>query len=1207
MFDQILTSFVTKNRVVNNSLGATRRHLLVRLVCLGASLLGWVSGELRAQLDTEFWFVAPEVWANHGDEPIMFRFSTSDAPATVTLEMPANPAFAPLVVNIGANAAVSLNMTPYMEDVENRPANLVLQKGIHITSTSDISCYYEIDNDLNADLFVLKGSNALGTEFLLPFQTQLTNHFPEAPASFDIVATEDNTVVTIVPTEDLIGHPAGVAFDVVLNAGQTYGCRAAGLTGPAHPAGTSVTSSAPIAITIADDSAEQFANNQLCFDLIGDQITPITEAGVEFIAQRGALATNERIFILATTDGTGITQNGTPLLGNLNSGETLSLQLTTPTLHIATTEPVLIFQVTGFGCEVGGGLLPALECTGSGEVVFVRSTTDNFRMNVLTPAGTEGDFTINGNPNLLQAADFAVVPATGGDWLFAQLVNPGFVGTGAATQVINPSGAFHLGLMMGTGGSYARFGYFSDFAKPTFDLAISDDDVCAGESVQIQPAPIPNATYNWTFNDAPYSVTDTLTFAPVSTADAGMYILSGVTADGCEIEPDTFILEVAAGPPALTPTVDAPICEGAAVVLSSGAPATADSVVWMAPNGNATVSQDLDWPSADPAFNGDWSVSAYTDGCGSSPAVLSINVVPTATIDLGTDEITACAGDAVDLPLGNVASGGLFWHIEGNNLGIGPGDAWQDLGLNEAGWWVLQGDADGCEVVPDSLWMVVVQPQDLVLGVPEFLCTLGDPFELSTSYIGPGNWDASCTFCINPSTGLFDPAAAGEGPVEVTYNGTGVCPASMTVSFDILLTPDPGIVLPEPACVGTPSVDLVAALGGGQWSAPGCAGCIDGDAFLPAVAGEGTWYIDYDTFGDCPATANATFEVTANPSSGFSPASDFCINALPVALLPVTGGGEFSGPGVSASGSFNPIVAGEFEVSHTLPGVCGSTTTETLTVHPLPDPGFDATPLSGCVPFVVEGTATAAGEGNSLWSFTHAHGGVSTEDTPDNVVFTMYQAGCGELSRTVTSAAGCTASSDAVIVCGAPSPSSGFQVSPPDPSRFAPWIVATSVYDAADSALVDWDWHFQGDDGMGQDAPSANINLLLAPVEPATVCLTVTDSTGCSATTCRSIPFVEPVDFFAPSAFTPDNDGLNDAWIVRPFGFTASEVLDYRCVVLDRWGHIVFESTVPGEPWVGDISGGAHFAEDGVYAYSLQLRLLDGRRMEKTGAVVLTR
>ena len=69
---------------------------------------------LQAQADTEFWFVAPEVWAGHGDSPTQLRFATYGQPAIVTVNQPANPAFPVQTLNIPANSAQSLNLGPWL-------------------------------------------------------------------------------------------------------------------------------------------------------------------------------------------------------------------------------------------------------------------------------------------------------------------------------------------------------------------------------------------------------------------------------------------------------------------------------------------------------------------------------------------------------------------------------------------------------------------------------------------------------------------------------------------------------------------------------------------------------------------------------------------------------------------------------------------------------------------------------------------------------------------------------------------------------------------------------------------------------------------------------------------------------------------------------------------------------------------------------------
>jgi hypothetical protein len=86
----------------------------------------------------------------------------------------------------------------------------------------------------------------------------------------------------------------------------------------------------------------------------------------------------------------------------------------------------------------------------------------------------------------------------------------------------------------------------------------------------------------------------------------------------------------------------------------------------------------------------------------------------------------------------------------------------------------------------------------------------------------------------------------------------------------------------------------------------------------------------------------------------------------------------------------------------------------------------------------------------------------------------------------------------------------------------------------------------------------------------------------------RVVALFKEVEFriFIPNAFTPDNDGVNDSFLPLGQGFTADQ---YRFTVLNRWGEMVFDTTDPDMPWIGQDStmGGEHFVPDGVYMYSV--------------------
>ncbi|MCS7036520.1 MAG: hypothetical protein RMJ33_03865 [Saprospiraceae bacterium] len=173
---------------------------------------GATSVQVQAQRDTLFWFAAPETVRAFDslDRPVAFRFSTYDQPTTIRVSQPANPDFPPQIITLSPNATGTLYFPPFFDLVENTLPNQVLNRGFLIQATNPISAYYEIIGmpSENPELFVLKGQNALGADFFIPFQTILSNtndYTPLPKASFDIVATENNTRIEISPTQNLVG------------------------------------------------------------------------------------------------------------------------------------------------------------------------------------------------------------------------------------------------------------------------------------------------------------------------------------------------------------------------------------------------------------------------------------------------------------------------------------------------------------------------------------------------------------------------------------------------------------------------------------------------------------------------------------------------------------------------------------------------------------------------------------------------------------------------------------------------------------------------------------------------------------------------------------------------------------------------------------------------------------------------------------------
>lgn len=80
----------------------------------------------------------------------------------------------------------------------------------------------------------------------------------------------------------------------------------------------------------------------------------------------------------------------------------------------------------------------------------------------------------------------------------------------------------------------------------------------------------------------------------------------------------------------------------------------------------------------------------------------------------------------------------------------------------------------------------------------------------------------------------------------------------------------------------------------------------------------------------------------------------------------------------------------------------------------------------------------------------------------------------------------------------------------------------------------------------------------------------VFNAAGCSDSAFVNVKiFKTAPSIFVPTAFTPNNDGLND--VIRPIAVGMKEIKYFR--IYNRWGQMVFHTTTNGQGWDGRING----------------------------------
>ena len=805
--------------------------------------LFWVNCEIQAQTDTEFWFVAPEVSSGHNDSPIVLRISALNQAANVQISQPANPAFPVQTISVAVGQTQTVDLTPWKAIIENQPANTVLNYGILIQSNVPVTAYYEVNASNNPDIFALIGSNAKGTDFFTPFQTFFNNgaYTPIAVSGFDIVATENNTSVTITPSEDLAGHPAGEPFTITLDRGQTYSCIAAGTAAGDHPTGSRVTSDKQICITIKDDSMQ----NGSCRDLMGDQLIPTTVIGTEYIVMRGFLGSDEHAYVLAVNDGTDVSVNGNPV-AVLNTGESydISINQFQQFTYIQTSNPVYVLHIAGFGCEMGGAVLPSIQCTGSNTVYFTRSTSELFGLNIMVRNGSQNNFVLNGNAGTIPGSLFSVVPGTNNAWVAAQVslseIDVAVGTTSVLTTTATSNELFHLGIINGGASSGCRYGYFSDFAATNLG---GNRTICSNDSVILDAGPNKDS-YLWSTgattqiitisdpgiywvntvkdgceaNDTVTVVNDTSsldlgpdlsicggspvtlnagnefinyawtgggTDSTLTVSQAGTYIVEATSLSGCLFR-DTLVVDAQQIPPAPQLNIPDFICEGDDLeLIPSG---INGELFWSGPQGFISTSDSIAFNNIADSSSGNYEVFQVVNNCPSETVSFNLNVEEVPQPEIIGDTLI-CEGETSALIVENGPYDSILWST------TATAEAITDV---SAGIYWVNVTSGNCSA-SDTLEVIADEPIADFVILPDTIVFLGTPFTFTDSSLQASSpitsyfWDFDNGVFANDSSVAYQYPDTGEYAVVYTVINANEC--IDTVIYNVYVIKD--IIVPN--------------------------------------------------------------------------------------------------------------------------------------------------------------------------------------------------------------------------------------------------------------------------------------------------------------------------------------------------------------------------------------------------------------------------
>jgi gliding motility-associated-like protein len=161
----------------------------------------------------------------------------------------------------------------------------------------------------------------------------------------------------------------------------------------------------------------------------------------------------------------------------------------------------------------------------------------------------------------------------------------------------------------------------------------------------------------------------------------------------------------------------------------------------------------------------------------------------------------------------------------------------------------------------------------------------------------------------------------------------------------------------------------------------------------------------------------------------------------------------------------------------------------------------------------------------------------------------------------------------------------------------------TAAFTDNSTGQVDnWQWTFGNGTTSLLQHPPAQVYPLTGTEMLYTVSLTVSNNNGCRTTATKTVKVFSSCIIAVPTAFTPNNDGLNDFFF--PLNAFKAENLDFK--VFNRWGQLVFHSRDWTQKWDGRINGIAQATN--VYVWMLNYTHRDTKvRYSLRGTTTLIR
>ncbi|HBG71104.1 MAG: hypothetical protein A2W93_02630 [Bacteroidetes bacterium GWF2_43_63] len=722
-------------------------------------------------------------------------------------------------------------------------------------------------------------------------------------------------------------------------------------------------------------------------------------------------------------------------------------------------------------------------------------------------------------------------------------------GTGVTGSTFNPSGlSGNISITYTVGSAPCIFDSTQTITvnvSPTVSVSATASSICTGGSSTLTASGA--TSYAWSTGAS----TTSITVFPTSTTT---YTVTGDNGTSCN-GTATITIAVSTNATIAATASPASVCAGGSTTIS----ATGGTTYSWSPSGTGSSF------SVTPATTTTYSVTGSSGaGCtGTASVLVTVNSYP--TVSASASPATVCAGQTSALS----ASGASTYVWSSGSATVSPAAT--------TTYTVTGTSAAGCTGTASVTVSVNPVPAISASASSTSICS-----GASTTISASGG-----------TTYLWSPSGSGSSfsatpALTTTYNVTGTdalgCSGTATVS--VTVNPLPSITAtasPATICIGFSTTISATGCSSYSWDSGQTI-----DSFTDSPITSTTYSVTGSDANNCSNTATVTVTVITDLPVSITPSTiSICEGASTTLTVSSTGSGVGylwdTGANTDAL-TVSPVAMTTYSVTGTDVLGCSGTATAVVNVNPAPVAMFDAGPLTGCNPTLVNFTDQSPGNIQS-WSWDFGDGTTSGVQNPDHT----YDAGTFSVSLTVTDAVGCQAilsMNNYITILD--NPVALFRADPEVASENDPFI---QFINQSSGALV-YAWNFGDGVGVSQAEHPA---YTYGGNGQYLVTLLVANAAGCTDSTALTVSIRPMYTIYIPTAISPNGDGINDVFSPKGTGWNTDS---YFMAIFSRWGQMVFKTTDINHGWNGFMPDGTKEAPEDVYTVIIHIKGFDGNERE---------